>query len=107
MKNIITILCSLMIIFSFFNCITAQFAPVDTSKTFLQKVNPNEIEVYRSKVPEKDFIEIGIVNASGGNNTNKLIESLKKQAAENGGDAIIDLEPYPGGMSATVIRFID
>jgi hypothetical protein len=33
------------------------------------------------------------------------VEALKKKAAKCGGDAIIDVEPYPDGMSATVIRF--
>jgi hypothetical protein len=86
---------------------SAQFAPANVNETYSPKRWENEIEVFRTKLPAREYIEIGIVNASGSGNINFLIEGLKKEAAKNGGDAIIDIEPYPGGVSATVIRYVE
>ncbi|MBN1797746.1 MAG: hypothetical protein JW822_04155 [Spirochaetales bacterium] len=90
-----------------YNCVSVQFVPSAVSNTFEQRRTAEEIEVYRTKVPDKKYIEIGVVNATGSNDTIRLTEKLKAEAAENGGDALLELEPYPGGMSATVIRYIE
>jgi hypothetical protein len=96
-----------IIMISLLQCVSVDFAATDSSKTFSSRVSADEIEVYRTQTPNKKFIEIGVVNATYSNDTNELIRALKKKAAENGGDAIIDLEPYPNGMSATVIRYLE
>lgn len=81
------------------------FAPTDASKVYSQRVSSEKIKVYRSAVPDVPYIEIGSVYACCFPDPEELVDALKKKAAKCGGDAIIDLEPYPDGMSATVIRF--
>lgn len=86
-------------------CVTAKFAPADTTKVYPPRVSPRQIKVFRSQVPRRPYIEIGSVHACCSDDPAYLVRKLKEKAAEAGGDAIIDLEPYPEGMSATVIRF--
>lgn len=81
------------------------FASADASKIYLQRVSWEQIKVYRSFVPDVPYIEIGSVYVCCHPDADDLVDALKKKAAKCGGDAIIAVEPYPGGMSATVIRF--
>jgi hypothetical protein len=107
MKKLLYLCILIIAMISLLQCLSVDFAATDSSKTYGSRISADEIEVYRTQTPNKKFIEIGIVNASYSNDTNELIQALKKKAAENGGDAIIDLEPYPSGMSATVIRYLE
>ena len=86
-------------------CIEARFAPADSTRLYPPRNPPDLIKVYRSKIPRRPFIEIGSVHACCHDDPTYLVLKLKEKAAAAGGDAIIDLEPYPEGMSATVIRF--
>jgi hypothetical protein len=88
-------------------CVTATFAPSNRTQLYRQKIGQSEIQVYRSQIPQKKFIEIGSVNVCCMGNNWELIDKLKLKAAIHGGDAIIHLEIYHKGMSATVIKFID
>jgi hypothetical protein len=93
-------------LFYLFGCTSAQFSPSNVNKTYPSRRSADEIEVYKSQPTNKKFIEIGIVNACCTSNSNKLVDSLREQAANSGGDAIISVEPYAGGgISAAVIRF--
>lgn len=83
----------------------SNFASTDASKVYSQRVSWEQIKVYRSSVPDVPYIEIGSVYVCCYPDPEDLVEALKKKAAKCGGDAIIDVEPYPDGMSATVIRF--
>jgi len=101
---------SIIILFLFFtlNCvIKGHFAASDANKQYAGKKTPDQILVYRSQVPKRKFIEIGIVHVCCSDNAKKLVYALKKKAAYNGGDAIIHLESSPERMTATVIRFIE
>ena len=86
-------------------CVSAQFAPAAKNRTLASITGSNEIQVFRTQLPTKKYTEIGSVNACCAHDSNKLVDKLRDQAAANGGDAIIGLEPYTNGMSATVIRF--
>jgi hypothetical protein len=107
MKKLLYLCILFIFMISLLQCLSVDFAATDSSKTYSSRVSADEIEVYRTQTPDKKFKEIGVVNASYSNDTNELIQALKKKAAENGGDAIIDVEPYPSGMSATVIRYLE
>ena len=85
-------------------CTHTGFAPSITSKTYPVTKTADQIELFRSQLPTKHYIEIGSVNATGGS-TEASVKRLKEKAAANGGEALIGLEPYSGGMAATVIRF--
>ncbi len=87
--------------------VNGHFAASDVSKKYVANKTPDQILVYRSQVPKKKFIEIGIVHVCCSNNAGKLVYALKKKAAYSGGDAIIQLESSPEMMTATVIRFIE
>ena len=89
------------------SCVSVQFVPSAVNNSFDQRRTADEIEIYRTKVPDRKYIEIGVVNANGSSDTIRLTEKLKTEAAKNGGDALLELEPYPGGISATVIRYIE
>ena len=104
MKKIeILLICMVMMIMH--ACITAQFAPSDITRVYPARKAPDQIKVYRTQIPDLKYIEIGSVNACCSHDTFDLVEMLKLKAAESGGDAIIGLEAYHEGMSATVIRF--
>gem|GEM_PF-3320520 len=106
MKKWIVLLLCVVSCFILSNCgISARFASSDTAMVYKQRVSPEEIKVYRSSKPEMPYIEIGSVYACCDSEADVLVKALKQKAAEYGGDAIIDIEPYPDGMSATVIRF--
>ena len=90
-----------------FSCcsLSPNFASTDASKVYSQRVSWEQIKVYRSSVPDVPYLEIGSVYVCCHPDADELVDALKKKAAKCGGDAIIAVEPYPDGMSATVIRF--
>jgi len=96
---------SIILIVMFCGCASVEFSPSEMKKTYKSRKSMDDIKVYRTKTPDKTYIEIGVVNARTFDDMNQAVEMLRKKAAENGGDAIIELEPHPGGASATVIRF--
>jgi hypothetical protein len=85
----------------------------------------HEIRIYRTTVPEEPYEEIGIVSSRQRNkfiSMEAVLESLKQQAREMGGDAIIGLteaneaQGFVGDtgildrdpvLSGTVIRFLE
>ena len=96
---------SIILAASFFmGCATAEFAPSKVAQTYQPRKSADQIEVFRTQLPQRKFIEIGSVMAWRGKQET-LINLLRQQAAEHGGDAIIGLEPQINGMAATVIRF--
>ena len=91
------------------SCVTgyqSQFAPTQTSKIYAPRTIAEKIELFRSQIPSKKFEEIGTVNSCCSDDTNILIDELKKKAALSGGDALIGLDiQATGGATASVIRY--
>ncbi len=103
-KNFIkTLLTASLLAITALGCVHAQYAPADAKVSFSKRTNSDGIKIYRSQLPEKKFTEIGSIHASGP--ADKCIDALRENASEAGGDALIHFEPYPGGASATVVRF--
>ncbi len=86
-------------------CASVSFAPADLKKSYAKRTGAQDIKLYRTEQPKGEVIEVGTLNGNG--NPDKIIEYFREKASEQGGDAIISLEPYPGGYSATVIRMKD
>ena len=86
-------------------CTTVGFAPSKAHATHAPRRSAAQVEVFRTQLPKQRFQEIGAVSVTGTGDPGKLVEKLREKAAENGGDAIIALETFVGGMSATVVRF--
>lgn len=105
MKNKIYFGGLLLLIVIFFGCLTVNFAPANMSKRYEKKVPASSVQIFRTKLPEKEYIEIGSVNINGGS-PSQIADAIRKKAAEVGGDAVINFEPYSGGTSATVIRYV-
>ena len=107
MKSVGRLLVScLFLVFS--GCVTpsAHFAAARTDQGYAPRTAPEKIELFRSQLPSKKYIEIGAVNACCGDDTTAMIAMLRKKAAESGGDALIGLEiDARGGATASVIRF--
>ncbi len=86
----------------------SQFAPSQASKTYSPRTPAEKIELFRAQSPSKKFDEIGSVNACCSDDTNQLIEELRKKASEQGGDALINLDvQVTGGATASVIRYTE
>lgn len=83
-------------------CASATFAPVDVKANYAKRTDAQDIKIFRSEIPKEEFVEVGTLNGNG--NSEKIIEKFRQEASGRGGDAIISLESYPNGMSATVIR---
>lgn len=93
----------LILIILFCNaCASVSFAPAELQKKYSKKTNPQDIKIYRSELPKGEFIEIGSLSGSGQDEA--IITKFREQASEQGGDAIISLETFSNGYSATIIR---
>jgi hypothetical protein len=69
-------------------------------EVFKSKPDDFNIEIFRSTLPTKPYIEMGIIKADGGGKVTAFkkpdlytgsLELLKKEARKQGGDAVIDL----------------
>jgi hypothetical protein len=88
--------------------VTGQFAPRQVKTTYPPRTRAENIELFRSQLPTKKYIEIGAVNACCFQDTNLLVAELRKKASENGGDALTGFEiDATGGAFASVIRYED
>lgn len=66
---------------------------VQTYQFPLPEVTNQDLEVYYTKLPERDYTEIGIiVAASGFAGRRKLLDGLLRRGVYAGADAIIDVE---------------
>ena len=90
---------SLLVLF-FSACTTAQFAPSLLDKVYEKRRSPEEIEVYKTQIPDKKYIEIGSVHACCGS-IDKIVILLREKASQAGGDALISIDAHASqGMSA-------
>ncbi|MBU0475379.1 MAG: hypothetical protein KKF62_14620 [Bacteroidetes bacterium] len=91
---------------------------IQTGKSMNAKSIDCLIEVFNSKIPERKFEELGILESKGiysYNTFEKVLPKLKEKACENGGDAIIikNIQKYVEDSDerifviATVIKWLD
>ena len=97
-------------------CSSAKF--IKTGTSMAAKADGCDIEVFNSKLPDREYEELGIIEGEGffGSDTlEKVLPKMKIEACRAGGDAII-LKPgqkYFDGLddklnvTATVIRWKD
>lgn len=98
-------------------CITTRYAPT-TSDSYTSKPAGCEIEVFITMLPDRDYVEIGIVEAKATlwkSDIQDILPKLRERACEEGGDAIImgESDTFAEGedgvetqkTSATVIRW--
>lgn len=92
------------------SCKTASI--VQTSNEKYEQTNPNSIEIFLSKKPDRDYDEIGKVSSDKYNGFGiakksevKIQEDLKKKAASIGGNAIINVTEDFASISGIVIRY--
>ncbi|NNF03818.1 MAG: hypothetical protein HKN17_05065 [Rhodothermales bacterium] len=80
---------SVMILTS--GCIQTRFAAT-TSQSYTAKPANCDIEVFITTLPDRDYIEIGIVEAKATlwkSDIQDILPKLRERACEEGGDAII------------------
>ena len=82
------------------------FVPAKLGKSYSTHTKAEDIELYRSKLPDRKYSEIGSVTYCCSLNMETTISYLRTKAAESGGDALMGLEYDAGGTAvATVIRY--
>src|SRR5206468_9730689 len=87
-------------------CAEAQFAPAQRGKSYPLKTPAQNIELFRTSAPTREFQEIGAVNACCSSDARALISLLRTKASESGGDALTDIQlTAQGGAYASVIRY--
>ncbi len=108
MKNVIfTILACGLLLFT--SCKTSSI--LSTSSTKYEATNPNEISIFLSKKPTKEYEEIGKVGVEKYSNIAmkrseaKIQKALKEKASSIGGHAIINITEDFASISGIVIRY--
>ena len=97
---------SILMLFLLSGCTSVQFVPSKVNQVYAKRTEPAAIELFRSSSPTKKFFEIGATAACCSTDANSMIELLRKQASESGGDALMGLDiSAKGGASATVVRY--
>lgn len=84
--------------------VKASFAPARSSFTPSSATNAQDVEIYRSTIPSRPYEEIGTVHVPTTNLTVAARE-MKIAAAQNGGNAILEIKVTAGGTTGTVVRF--
>lgn len=106
-----------LIIFLFIHgCATANF--IQTGPSYTSKPDDCAIEVFSSKLPEREYEELGLLEGEGflgGDTMEKILPKLKAEACKAGGDAIIlqsaqkyvnDIDDENMHVTATVIKWV-
>ncbi|MBE9490233.1 MAG: hypothetical protein IMY67_08080 [Bacteroidetes bacterium] len=101
MKVIILMIASVSFLYG---CAAVSFAPSSEGYNASIIASPNEIKVFRTEKPSKEYVEIGAINYPGGTDLDELIKVMKKEASKRGGNAIIDLKILSNGAVGTVVR---
>lgn len=108
-----------MLVFSA-GCATAKFVP--TGQTYPARADDCSIEIFSSKVPDRPYEELGIIEGEGSFGADSLediLPKMKQEACRAGGDAIIitssqrsvavddDSSDEELDVTATVIRWTE
>lgn len=109
--------CFALLIVTLGGCVGATYVPTSHA-AYPPRAKNCPIEVYTAALPDRDFVEIGIVEGEGSfwkSDTEDVLPKLKSKACRAGGDAIIWLsddkfsqgeDHYPVLRSvATVVRW--
>lgn len=98
-------------------CASAKF--IMTGPSFAANPDDYNIEVFSTKIPEREYEELGILEGEGffgGNSMEMILPKMKLEACRAGGDAIIltsyqkyidDTSDEKLNVTATVIRWIE
>ncbi|TPV92426.1 MAG: hypothetical protein B7733_25680 [Myxococcales bacterium FL481] len=65
---------------------------------------PDDIPLYRTTMPKRPYVELGVVVGYGGK-PEDLPDEMRRQAAAMGGDAVIQVEGGGYGVLGTVIAY--
>lgn len=85
MKTIIT----LFLLIFLAGCVRSEF--IQTSPHNFRPTSPNSIQIFSIKLPERPYIEIGMIEVDGPRlvSRSSLLRALKEKAAAVGADAIL------------------
>ncbi len=98
-------LIAIAILLTMTGCVSADFASSKMSVAYPPRTSPENIEMFRTSMPSKKFIEIGAVSACC-TYSEELIQALRKKASEVGGDAIVAIDlDATNGATASVVRY--
>ncbi len=99
-------------------CASAKF--IKTGPSFDAKPDDCNIEIFNSKLPDRDYVELGILEGEGSlgaDSMEEVLPKLKQEACRAGGDAIIlkssqkvfadDFDDLSLNVTATVIKWVD
>ncbi|MEL6760754.1 MAG: hypothetical protein AAFP04_10165 [Myxococcota bacterium] len=86
-----------------------RFSPLNASPKEMQPRSPETVEIFSSKSPERDFVEVGMISArqsSSFSSEDAVLPALREEAANRGCDGLIlggsDDEVVGDGLSNTV-----
>ena len=88
-KSILTFI-AMVIIIAILSCASAKF--IATGPLYAARADDCPIEVFSSKLPDREYQELGIIEGEGslGHDTlEKILPKMKREACKAGGDAII------------------
>ena len=118
-KSILTLVAMVFII-TILSCASAKF--IATGASYPARANDCPIEVFSSKLPDREYEELGVIEGEGSfgfDTLEKILPKMKREACKAGGDAIIltsrqksaDIFEDSGddqlNITATVIRWME
>ena len=116
-NKIILPLALMLITFLFIQgCTSAKF--IQTGQSYTSKPDDCVIEVFSTKLPDREYEELGLLEGEGflgGDTMEMILPKLKAEACKAGGDAIIlksaqkyvnDMDDENMHVTATVIKWV-
>ena len=103
--KIVTVM--IMASFLFNSCVYVSFAPSNTKYRPSRIYAGEDVQVYRSDKPDREYKEIGSVHVHGDGTLESKINKMKLEAANNGGNGIIDIKVTSNGVVGTVVIIED
>ena len=119
-KSILTFIATVLII-AILSCASAKFIATGSS-SYPARPDNCPIEVFSSKLPDREYEELGVIEGEGSlgyDTLEKILPKMKREACKAGGDAIIltsrqksaDIFDDSGddqlNVTATVIRWTE
>ncbi len=116
-KSILT-LTAMALIFTILSCASAKF--ISTGSSYPARSDDCPIEVFSSRLPDREYEELGVIEGEGSlgfDTLEKVLPKMKREACKAGGDAIIlmssqkSVDIYKDGsddqlnVMATVVRW--
>lgn len=115
-QRFVPVVCALLAIALFGGCASAKF--IRTGPSVAAKPDDCHIEIFSSKLPDREYEELGILEGEGflgADSLEEVLPKMKQEACRAGGDAIIlkssqksfDGEDTNLNVTATVVRWTD